>query len=262
MTLNESPQGLATLYADIGQRLVAAATTETDALAALTSVAVAVVPGVERASITQGRDGRFRTLAATDPTAALLDGIQYQLGTGPCVDAALHDTVFRTGDLRSDTRWPEFSRRATHTTDTRSMMSLRLFMQDSTEPQVIAGLNLYSTQPDALDEHSQTIATLVATHGALALTTANARDRADHLQRALTNSREIGVAMGILMSTHRITRTQAFDLLRLTSQHTNRKLADIATDIADTGTLNLPITTPTRPRPAPPTPHEKTAPPS
>jgi hypothetical protein len=42
------------------------------------------------------------------------------------------------------------------------------------------------------------------------------------------------------MSQHKITRQQAFDLLRISSQHTHRRLADIAVDVADTGTLELP----------------------
>jgi hypothetical protein len=245
VTLDESPQGLATLYADIGRQLTVATRTEADAMAAVTAVAVAVVPGVEWASITRGRDGRFRTLAATDPAAEIGDGIQYELGTGPCVDAILRNTTFRTGDLCSDTRWPEFSRRVTEATAARSMLSLRLFMQESEEPNVIAGLNLYSTETQALDDSSEVVATLVATHGALAMAAAHARDRAEHLQRALSSNRDIGVAMGVLMATYKLTRTQAFDLLRVTSQNTNRKLADVAADVADTGTLDLPRSAPT-----------------
>ena len=39
---------------------------------------------------------------------------------------------------------------------------------------------------------------------------------------------------------YNFTRSQAFDLLRVASQHTNRKLAEIATEVGDTGTLDLP----------------------
>jgi hypothetical protein len=46
--------------------------------------------------------------------------------------------------------------------------------------------------------------------------------------------------MGVLMNRHKISRSQAFDLLRVASQNTNRKLADIAVDVADTGVLDLP----------------------
>jgi ANTAR domain len=67
-----------------------------------------------------------------------------------------------------------------------------------------------------------------------------ARERAAQPERALTTSRDIGVAMGVLMNRHKISRSQAFDLLRVASQNTNRKLADIAFDVADTGVLYLP----------------------
>jgi hypothetical protein len=42
------------------------------------------------------------------------------------------------------------------------------------------------------------------------------------------------------MTQHKFTREQAFDLLRIASQHTHRKLAAIAVEVADTGTLTLP----------------------
>ena len=43
--------------------------------------------------------------------------------------------------------------------------------------------------------------------------------------------------MGVLMARYRLTREQALDLLRITSQRSNRKLRDIATEVADTGIL-------------------------
>jgi hypothetical protein len=117
------------------------------------------------------------------------------------------------------------------------MLSYRLVIEDD---DLIAGLNLYSTETAAFDGTSEVIGTLVATHGALAITVALARERAAQLERALTTSRDIGVAMGVLMNRHKISRSQAFDLLRVASQNTNRKLADIAFDVADTGVLDLP----------------------
>jgi hypothetical protein len=46
------------------------------------------------------------------------------------------------------------------------------------------------------------------------------------------------MATGILMGLHRITSQHAFHLLRLESQHGNRKLAEIATEVVETGALN------------------------
>jgi hypothetical protein len=44
---------------------------------------------------------------------------------------------------------------------------------------------------------------------------------------------------------HHVTRDQAFDLLRIASLHTHRKVADIAAQLGDTGELpGLPIRRP------------------
>jgi GAF domain-containing protein len=253
VTLDQSAEGLATLYADIGRQLDAHSRTA-DAFTAVAHTAVARVPGADWTSITRGRHGSFQTVAATDPAAAEVDNIQYELGSGPCVDAILRETVFRTGNLRADPRWPKFGHLASQA-GVRSMLSFRLFVD---EDDLIAGLNFYSTRVDAFDQDEQTIGTLMATHGALAISAAAARERAAGLQQALHNSRDIGVAMGVLMNQYKISRTNAFDLLRVASQSTNRKLAEIARDVGDTGTLDLPGNTcpgHLRPKPTPPRRH-------
>lgn len=245
VTLDQSPTGLVTLYADIGRDLSGSGSAA-DSLAAVARTAVARVPGAEWASITRGRSGAFSTVAATDSRAVTVDKIQYQLGTGPCVDAVLQDTVFRTDDLRGDPRWPDFAARAADH-GVRAMLSFRLFLEDDV---LIAGLNLYATRTAAFDDGSEVVGTLLATHGALAVTAAAARERADQLQRALASNRDIGVAIGVLMTLHKITRDQAFDLLRVASQTTNRKLVDVAAEVTDTGSIELPGRTGTGRRPA------------
>lgn len=65
-----------------------------------------------------------------------------------------------------------------------------------------------------------------------------AEDRVVNLQTALDSNRQTGVALGILMNTHKITDREAFAPLRATSQHTNRKPRDLAADVALTGTLD------------------------
>ena len=41
------------------------------------------------------------------------------------------------------------------------------------------------------------------------------------------------------MHQHRLSRTQAFDVLRAASQDSNRKLVDLALEVVDTGTLSI-----------------------
>ena len=64
--------------------------------------------------------------------------------------------------------------------------------------------------------------------------------RAANLEIALRSSREIGAAIGILMSRYRIATDSAFEMLRLVSQHTNRKVREVAADVVETGELPVP----------------------
>lgn len=68
--------------------------------------------------------------------------------------------------------------------------------------------------------------------------TQNLRRTMTNLQAALDSNREIGAAMGILMATHRISQSQAFDLLRAASQCSNRKLRDVASEVVFMGMLD------------------------
>jgi hypothetical protein len=96
-------------------------------LRVLVDQAVAWIPGAEYAGITVGGAGRgFATVPATDDVVLVADGIQYELGSGPCVDAVLQQAIFNAPDLRSEQRWPEFARRAVDVTGIVSMLSLRL----------------------------------------------------------------------------------------------------------------------------------------
>lgn len=61
------------------------------------------------------------------------------------------------------------------------------------------------------------------------------REQVAHLETALSSSRRIGVALGIVMERHRVTEDQAFGLLVRLSQDGNVKVRDIAARIAETG---------------------------
>ena len=183
---------LANLYATVGGRITSH-TRAVDAMAALTATAVQMVPGVEHAGITRGQPGKFLTVAPTGDFVVRTDAIQYEVG-GPCVDAVLRGQVCRTGDLRTDPRWPEFGWRAFEATGVLSMLSFGLFLE---EVDMVVGLNLYATHADAFDDDAETLGTLLATHGGLALASAAAFERIGHLEVALASNREIGVAMGV-----------------------------------------------------------------
>lgn len=67
---------------------------------------------------------------------------------------------------------------------------------------------------------------------------AEARRQVKDLNIALSTSRTISMAIGVLMATFKITSDAAFDMVVVASQNTHRKLRDIAQDVVETGTLN------------------------
>jgi hypothetical protein len=211
-----------------------------DVLAELASAAARLVPHAEHAAASRRDGGGFRTVGATSDVPPRVDRIQYELGHGPCVDAILDRNMFNAADLRTDPRWPDFGRRTAETTGILSMLSFRLFFEEADSADLLAALNLYASTPNAFDEVDETSLILVATHGALAIAGVQQRARADGLSTALQSNRDIGAAIGILMSRLLLTREQAFDLMRVASQRSNRKLRDIANDVLDSGTLEIP----------------------
>ncbi|MFC7598098.1 GAF and ANTAR domain-containing protein [Terrabacter sp. GCM10028922] len=223
---------IADAFTEIGERVKAA--TMGSAFQAIVDVALHHVPGTAAASMTTVNDVTFRTVAASSEIARQADQIQYELGTGPCVDAILDRTIYRPRDLTTDPRWPEYGRRVA-ALGLRSMLSYRMDIG----PALIGGLNIYSDQVDAFDDGAATIGLFLATHGAIAASAVAERTKAEQLEHALASNRKIGMAVGILMARHKVTETQAFDLLRIASQNTHRKLRDVAGDVVDHGTLDV-----------------------
>jgi len=239
----EGPEALAGLarqlideFGAVGAKLRGYADVD-EVLVDLSRTCQRVIQHADHASTSRRERKGFVTIGATSDVPPRVDRIQYELGHGPCVDAILTDNLFNAADLRIDPRWPEFGRRAAEETGILSMLSFRLFFEDTDSADLMAALNLYAAKPQAFDEVDETILGLVATHGAFAITAAQQRRRADGVTAALQTNRDIGAALGVLMARLLVTREQAFDLMRIASQRTNRKMRDIAEDVLETGTL-------------------------
>jgi transcriptional regulator with GAF, ATPase, and Fis domain len=224
---------LAEVFADIARQLEAEISPERTQ-GRVTRAAVATVGGCDHAAISiVRRQGEVKTVAPTDVVPTLVDAIQYETGEGPCLTAIYEHATYLIDDLADDRRWPAFGRRAAEETGVRCMLSFRLFLRGDT----IGALNLYSRRAAAFDEHDSAVGTVLAAHAAVAMAAAVEHERAEQLEAALGSSREIGMAMGVLMSRGRTSQDEAFDLLRRASQHLNRKLRDVAADVIETGEL-------------------------
>lgn len=190
--------------------------------------ACAAVPGRTCASLTLSGSSP-NTPATSEPIAAMLDRLQYELGDGPCLSAIEQGSVV-VSEFASERRWPQFVEKARQTPVAGS----------TSYPLSVAGhpncsLNFYSES--AGDQAHRQATDLAAASFAITLTAINEHVRAHHLEVALKSSRQIGAAIGILMSIHKVTDDQAFDLLRMTSQNTHRKLREVAEDVLLTGAL-------------------------
>lgn len=175
-----------------------------------------------------------RLVATTDAcTTDVVAEIAGSSGTGPGWWAFENGAVCHVPDLATETRFGGYPKQMLERTPIRSVLSVPLVGRG----EVIGVLTLYSDQPHAFGEQEVERARVVASFAGVALAAALAEDRAMNLEVALTSSRTIGAAVGVLVERHRITEDQAFDLLRLSSMHTNRKLADIAATLVETGEL-------------------------
>ncbi|WP_139977316.1 GAF and ANTAR domain-containing protein [Nocardioides litoris] len=186
----------------------------------------------EEVSLTvRGREGH-RTLAATGEVAEQADAAQYALGQGPCLAAAEGASWIRSGDVRSDPRWPRWGAAAAEL-GVRSLLSVQLLASDGTSP--VGALNLYCREtggfadPDAID-----VAVIYAMHAASAL---NSARLVTNLQTALGTRHTIGLAQGIVMERYGLDEQQSFELLRRLSSTTETKLRDVASGIVETRAL-------------------------
>jgi GAF domain-containing protein len=192
-------------------------------------LAVDIVPGCEQAGISLARNGAIDTPASLGTLASVCDRLQERLGDGPCITALLESEVIRIDDVATDDRWADFSAGAS-AAGLGSMLACRL----ATQRDRLGALNMYATVPNAFDEDSVALALGYAVHVGLAL---SALDREANLRRALQSREVIGQAMGILMERHRITASQAFDVMVHASQSTNIKLRAVAEELVQTGAL-------------------------
>ena len=208
----------------------------TDTLERITGSATELIEDCDAAGILLLRSNRVQSLAPTDRVVVESDALQGRLGEGPCFDAARTSAgqrQYRIRDFRDvhgeAERWPEYVPEA-RKLGLGSMMGFLLF----TEDEDLGALDLYSYRPGAFSEADETAGWLLASHAAVAFSSARTHAQ---LQEAIGTRHLIGEAMGILMGSHRIGEDQAFATLRRYSQDNNVKLREVARQVCERGAL-------------------------
>jgi hypothetical protein len=200
-------------------------------LGLVVSLAQAALPAVEGASVSVRTAEGYRTAAATSEAARSLDGAQYALDEGPCVEALRTGRPVAAVPQERESVWPQFSRLAGDLGV--GWVSSIPLMSDEER---LGALNLYSRGAQ-LEPREEEFALILARHAAVVVVHSpdlGGVERIDEeLRVALYIRDRIGEAKGILMARGGVTSEAAFDMLRRASQRSNRKLRDIAQELID-----------------------------
>jgi GAF domain-containing protein len=223
--LDELAQQLTALARDLQ-----ATSSSQEVLDHIVATVVTMVPGAEDATITFAeRRSTARSVAASSDRARLFDVLQSETSQGPCLDALFEQQTTRVEDLATDERWPALAARVEEL-GARSMLCLQLFVTGNT----MGALDLLATEPGVFSDESEHVGLMFAAHAAVAVAAAQ---ELEGVSSALMNRDVIGQAKGILMERFKVTSDQAFLLLARASQNSNRKLHQVAKDLALTGAL-------------------------
>ena len=194
---------------------------------AIAEVGKRLLPAASEVSVTLLRGDDVETVASTGDLASLMDESQYASGAGPCLSAARDGQLVELSDAGATQTYPEFAA-AAREHGVGSSLSVPVNL-----PQPIrAGLNLYSEHKDGFAEQDVELAQTLAAYAAVALANLHLYESqqrvAEHLEKALESRGVIDQAKGVLMGERRISADEAFALLVELSQHSNRKLRDVA----------------------------------
>jgi GAF domain-containing protein len=201
-------------------------------LRVLAEIAVRVIGGCDCAGITLVDDDKVQSTACTDQLCAEIDRDQYVTGQGPCVDAIRGNAVMRLGNAGTDERWPAFGALADHH-GVESVLGTPLEVRG----RVMGALNLYGRRARAFGDEDVEVAALLATHAAVVLANVQAfefsSEETQHLAKALESRGIIERAKGILMEREKCSADEAFQMLVRASQTLNRKLRQVAEEVAE-----------------------------
>jgi GAF domain-containing protein len=183
-------------------------------------------------------DGELRVMTSSSEAMRIVELFELQSQEGPCLDCYRSgEAVFNHDLARADSRWPDFAKVALEA-GFRSADALPMRLRS----QVIGALNLFRSEPGALDDRDVIVAQALADVATIALlqhrTAVAAETVNEQLTGALNSRILIEQAKGIIAERHRLDMEQAFALLRTHARTNNRRLSDLALEVVH-GTFDL-----------------------
>ena len=195
-------------------------------LQTITAGAVAIIPAVRWAGISQIRGRPIEARVPSDPLVASLDALQSELDEGPCITALREHHTVHIDDMSQHTQWPR-SAQAALKLGVRCSLSFQLFVQKDN----FGALNLYGGEAGVFDDDSFLYGEILAQHAAVAMAGSQATEQ---MHRAIASRDLTGQAKGIIMERFQVDAVQAFALLTRLSQESNTKLLDVAARVIET----------------------------
>ena len=179
-------------------------------------------------------DGAMALDSFTDPVfMKLMSDIIGHRPDGPAWQTMQDRRMTVADDFATELRWPGYVSRLVAESPVRSAVVYPLGVAGRD----LGVLAVYSHQAGHFAPAVIDLGAVFAAYASLALENIGLERKVDQLQLAVQSHQRIGVAVGILMARNNLTEPQAFDLLRIASQNSNIKLAQVADDVVRIGTL-------------------------
>ena len=227
-----TPSKEAAAYASLSQ-LVYADRPLANTLDKLINLAKEIMSETPDVSLTLVDDTGASTPASTGPLALRLDRQQYELETGPCLDAARHGETIALTIAGPHQPYAQFRDAAQHQGVTHT-----LSVGFSTGDHALGALNIYSSTGQAFSENSDRIARTFASFVAIILANLDRYRRATilaaQLEVALQSRASIDQAKGIIIASLGCSSDDAFKVLVRQSQDQNIKLRLLAEELVKT----------------------------
>jgi GAF domain-containing protein len=184
--------------------------------------------------------GELHVFASSSEQTRLLELLQVQADSGPCLQAYRSGEAVFVDDLSVDPhRWPAFARRAAEY-DFVSVSALPLRLRDER----VGALNLFRTDVGALPQTEVAVGQALADVATVGILHQRLMTRSElvnqQLQTALNTRVVIEQAKGVLAERGAVDMDVAFTLLRAYARKTQQRLADLARAVvagADTAAI-------------------------
>jgi GAF domain-containing protein len=190
---------------------------DTDLPASLLSMGervATVVPECVGLSLSIIDEGLTLTLVASGSRVAGLDAVQYA-DDGPCLEALEvgESLDMKVGDLLDEGRWLLFAQ-ASAAVGVASSLSMPVIV----DGEVVGGINLYASTPDAFEGRHEEIAEALGAAAEGAVSNADlsfsTRLRAAEAPERFQAELDIDIAVGVIAARHGLSPTEAHQRLR------------------------------------------------